>query len=334
LALKEQILAILEESDAPSSGSGIAARLGVSRTAVWKGVEALRADGYTIESATNRGYRLAGEQDILSRSRILSCLGQTRLPWQLEVAGEVDSTNTRLKELARRGAPDCTALTADRQTAGRGRMGRTFVSPKGGGVYLSLLLRPKIPVSRCTDLTVAAAVCTARAIQQTCGVSPQIKWVNDLMLEGKKLCGILTEAAVEVESGLADYVIVGIGVNARPVDTGGDAALAAIVTSLQQACGHPVLRNRLIAAMLREGDSDYAGMEGNQPSMWEEYGSRMFGTGRQVTLSTDPLKRPHLVLGVDDQARLLVADPEGRRLTLQSGEVSVLPLPPQAPQKK
>lgn len=260
--------------------------------------------------------------DILSTQAIAQHMASTRRPWQLQVVQQTDSTNTRLKELAKAGAAEGILLAADRQTAGRGRLGRSFLSPAGSGIYLSLLLRPDLPMARCTDLTVAAAVCTARALVQVCGLQTDIKWVNDLYVGGKKLCGILTEGAPD-KNGRADYVVVGIGLNVGRLDCGSDHLLASTVTSLEEELGHTVDRSKLIAAILCQFDRYYANMKENHPAVLAEYRRRMFLIGKEVSLSNDPEKLPCLVLDVDQNAGLVVRTPTGSTLTLQSGEVSI-----------
>ena len=258
--------------------------------------------------------------DILSPADIQAFLGGSCADWQIAVVTETDSTNTRLKEQAKQGAPEKLLLAAGCQTSGRGRLGRSFLSPTGG-IYLSLMVRPNIPLERCTDLTAAAAVCTARALEQVCGLQAGIKWVNDLYVEGKKLCGILTEGAA-LPNGMTDYAVVGIGLNVKKPDCGDDRQLASLVTGLEEQ-GCAVGRAQLIAAILTEFDRYYAHMEANHPQVLEEYRRRMFLTGKEVTLSTDPQKRPHTVVGVDARAGLMVRTPEGEVITLHSGEVSV-----------
>lgn len=258
--------------------------------------------------------------DILSSAEIIKYLDGSCADWQVEVLAETDSTNTRLKEGAKAGAPEKLLLAARRQTAGRGRLGRSFLSPEGG-IYLSLLVRPSILLEDCTNLTVAAAVCTVRALKQVCGLQADIKWVNDLYVDGKKLCGILTEGAA-LPNGMTDFAVVGIGLNLEKPDCGNDRQLAAVVTGLKEL-GCTVSRARLIAAILTEFDRYYAHMQANHPAVLEEYRQRMFLTGTEVTLSTDPQKRPYTVLGVDHRAGLVVRSPEGEEITLHSGEVSV-----------
>ena len=258
--------------------------------------------------------------DHFSSADIQAFAGGSCAGWQIEVVAETDSTNTRLKERAKAGAPEKLLLAAERQTAGRGRLGRSFLSPEGG-IYFSLLVRPNIPLEGCTDLTVAAAVCTARAVEKLCGLRLDIKWVNDLYADGKKLCGILTEGAA-LPNGMTDYAVVGIGLNLQKPNCGDDKELADLVTGLtEQGC--TVSRPHLIAAILAEFDRYYADMEESHPQVVEEYRRRMFLTGKEVTLSTDPQKRPHTVVGVDDRAGLLVRTPQGEVISLHSGEVSV-----------
>ena len=256
-------------------------------------------------------------QDILSSAAILEQLGPGF--WRPEVVEATDSTNTRLKERARLGEPGGLVLAADRQTAGRGRLGRSFASPGGTGIYFSMLLRPALPLERCTDFTPAAAVCTARAVEELCGIPVAVKWVNDLYCGGKKLCGILTEAA-PAPNGTADYVVVGIGLNLRAT---GHPELSQIATSVEEAGGRVPTRAGLIAAILREFGRYCADPLANYAAMAEDYRRRMFLTGREVTLSTDPLGRPHRVEGLDDRLRLVVRTPEGDLRTLSTGEVSV-----------
>ncbi len=260
--------------------------------------------------------------EVLSSASIKEHLGPTRLNWDIQTVAETDSTNTRLKELAKTGAAEGILLAADRQTAGRGRLGRSFLSPAGSGIYISLLVRPNIPLERSTDLTVAAAVCVARALENLCELQADIKWVNDLYVGEKKLCGILTEGAA-LANGKTDYAVVGIGLNMKKLDCGDDRELASLVTSLEEQ-GCSVSRARLIAAILAEFDRYYADMEANHPAVLAEYRRRMFLVGRKVTLSGDKQKQPYKVLGVDDQAGLLVQAPDQTVLSLQSGEVSIL----------
>ena len=209
---KEEVLSLLLTAGEPVSGEHICRQLGVTRAAVWKAIDQLRQEGYTIEAAPRRGYTLTARPDRLDTAQVRGYLAGH--PWQPLVTAveRVDSTNNACKRLAAEGAPDGTAVLTGMQTAGRGRRGRTFVSPPGG-LYFSLILRPHAQPEALMHLTAMVAVAAARAIERVSGVYPGIKWTNDLVLGKKKLCGILTEIGIEAESHEVDYAVVGIGIN-------------------------------------------------------------------------------------------------------------------------
>ena len=186
---RQDVLALLREQEgAFVSGEEISHRLGLSRAAIWKAVDALRREGYTVEARTGRGYRLLDAPDVLTEPEIRRFLGETaRVGRTLVCLAEVDSTNLRARQLAAEGAADGTVVVADRQTAGRGRLGRSFQSPGGQGIYLTALLRPDLPPERLSPVTAMAGVAVCRAVERLCGVSPGLKWPNDPVLDGKKL---------------------------------------------------------------------------------------------------------------------------------------------------
>ena len=188
---RQDVLALLREQEgAFVSGEEISHRLGLSRAAIWKAVDALRREGYTVEARTGRGYRLLDAPDVLTEPEIRRFLGETaRVGRTLVCLAEVDSTNLRARQLA-----------AEGQTASRGRLGRSFQSPGGQGIYLTALLRPDLPPERLSPVTAMAGVAVCRAVERLCGVSPGLKWPNDPVLDGKKLCGILTELSLEGET--------------------------------------------------------------------------------------------------------------------------------------
>ena len=188
--MKDRILELLRQESGYLSGQEMSTLLGVSRAAVWKAVEALRKEGYTIDSAPNRGYHLDAPTGRLSAREIAARLDGH--PWAelVQVLDSVDSTNNLAKTLAAQGAPAGTVIVADSQTGGRGRMGRSFVSPPGVGVYLSVILRPEAPPEELMHLTCAVAEVLCDGIEVASGLRPGIKWTNDLVLGGRKLCGI------------------------------------------------------------------------------------------------------------------------------------------------
>lgn len=230
--------------------------------------------------------------------------------------GTVESTNTLAKEMAREGAPHGTVILADHQTAGRGRMGRHFDSPAGQGIYMSLILRPACPPTALMHLTCAVAVGVCDAVEQTLGFRPQIKWINDLIVRGKKLAGILTELSVNPQTGLVDYAIVGVGLNCNqrefPPELQDIACSAAMVT------GKPVDREALTQGMIsRLLNMDLT----SKKEIMAQYGQDCLTLGRDVVLSADD--RPCRAVALDEDGGLIVEYPDGQRRTVNCGEVSI-----------
>lgn len=320
---KDAILEILwANADRSVSGEELAAALSLSRTAVWKAVEQLRADGYLIESAPRRGYRLLSKSDVLSAPGIekhLACPGL-----RLRYFGEIGSTNTALKELANRGEDAGLALIAGRQSAGRGRMGRSFYSPEDTGVYLSLLLRPGLPAAEAVQITACAAVAVAETLEELSRRPTQIKWVNDVYMDGKKVCGILTEASLDCESGQLSYAVVGVGVNALAPAGGFPEELRDIAGAVFAQREVPELRCRIAAGILSRLWR-YCGGETLQ-DCFEAYRSRSLVLGRELELLS-PGREPEAALALDlerDYAlRVRLAD--GTERSVRSGEVRVRP---------
>ena len=250
MTTKERILALLEENrGTPLSGEVLAEELGVSRTAVWKAIKDLQKAGHAIAAAQNRGYTLDTDSEVLSEQGVRLFLRNKSL--NLVVAQELESTNLTAKQMAAAGAPHGTLVVADSQTAGRGRRGRSFASPPGTGLYLSMVLRSALPMQSAVLVTSAAAVAVCRAVERAAGKRLDIKWVNDLFYRGKKCCGILTEAAADVETGGVDYLVVGIGLNLLPPEGGWPEELSEIAASIFTP-GEHVGRCRIAAAIADE----------------------------------------------------------------------------------
>ena len=319
--IKDEVLALLLQSgDGWLSGAALAKRLSVSRTAVWKAVEQLRAEGYEVESVTNKGYRLLPRGDLLSAQGVERYLKTPGL--RLQYVPSLPSTNTALKAMAAEGAPEGTVLIAGEQTAGRGRMGRSFYSPPDSGLYLSLLLRPQLPAAEAVRLTACAAVAVAEAVEELSGLETQIKWVNDVLIGGKKICGILTEGSLDVESGQLAWAVVGIGVNTA-VPTGDfPPELRETAGAVFGAARPPELRCRLAAGIL-DRLADYCARPAD-PAVFEAYRSRSLVPGREITIHT-PGREPEaaLALELDSDFGLLVRLADGSVRKLNSGEVSV-----------
>lgn len=323
---RKTILELLRNQEDFLSGQELSRRLGLSRAAVWKAVDALRREGYAIEARPGLGYRLTAVPDAMTEPEIRSFLGQTHCVGRsLRCFNELDSTNLRARQLAQEGAPDGTVVTADCQTAGRGRMDRSFQSPRGKGVYLTALLRPNLPPERLLPVTAMAGVAVCDAVEELCGVRPGLKWPNDPVLGGKKLCGILTELSLEGETGRVQYLVLGIGVNVG--QTAGDFTpeVAEMATSLSLALGHPVSRPALAAAELRALDRLYADLlAGNLAPYLAAYRRDCVNLGKTVQLiSPDGARETARALGIDDDFSLVVRTEAGEEKTVRSGEVSV-----------
>lgn len=322
MTTKEKLLALLEDSKGTFfSGEEIARTLQVSRAAVWKAVNALREDGYTIDAATNKGYRLSPDSDILSPQGIRRFLKPEYRDLDLTVLPTAPSTNALVREKANQGRPEGCVIVACEQTDGRGRYGRQFFSPVDSGVYLSLLLRPTAySPQQATCLTAAAAAAMCQAIEAVTGQQPGIKWVNDIFLHGKKVCGILTEAAVGLETGTLNYMVLGAGVNLYPPAEGFPEEIQSIAGSvLERSC--PEAKNRLVGEFLNRFWDFYARPECR--TYLEDYRARSLAIGRNVTVLSAGQKVSAYAYGIDDDFRLLVRYDSGKTEALSYGEIRI-----------
>lgn len=304
------------------SGGALARELGVSRTAIWKAIASLRKQGFPIASVSGEGYCLSTESDALSAAGITTELTTHSMARRLQVLSEVDSTNTYIKQFAAQ-MPDGFAVVADSQTAGRGRLGRSFLSPPGSGVYISILLHPQLPLERINMITVGAAVAMCEAIQETAGFTPDIKWVNDVLMHGKKLCGILTEAAVEAESGQLSYAVVGVGVNIRQPEGGMPEDLRDIAGCLEDFSPHPVRRNAFTASFFNHMESCYQCiLSGDTAALIDRYRAFIHFLGQPITVIGQDARSSAVAVGINQQGHLII-EQNGQRSTLFAGEISI-----------
>lgn len=321
LNVADGVLEMLRESRQAVSGEAIAQRLGVSRSGVWKAVEKLREDGYQIEAATNRGYLLVSEGGVLSAENIRRRLNVQGL--EIDLRPEVSSTNTVLKELAEKGAPEGLVLIAESQLKGKGRLGRSFFSPKGSGLYMSILLRPRMSAEESLAITTAAAVAVAEAVIAVTGRLAMIKWVNDVYLDGRKICGILTEAAVDFESRRLDHAVLGIGVNILEPSEGFPPDIAETAGALYKGRTAPEgVRTRLAAAILNRFFGFYRALP--QRRYMQTYKDLSLLTGLEIALRQGSDTWEGTVLGIDDEARLIVRLPSGEEKFFAAGEVAIV----------
>ena len=316
MSLKEELLRYLEEHrEAPVSGQLLAERLSVSRAAVWKAVKSLEEEGHRITAATNRGYQLEAASDVLTAQGVRCHLSPAYRDCAVLVERRVGSTNTQAKKLAADGAGGRTILLADEQTAGRGRMGRGFYSPARTGVYMSLLLRPETDSAQLPIITVAAAAAVCEAIEALTGLETQVKWVNDVLVGGRKVCGILTEAVSDFESGRTESVIVGIGVNVKTPPALFPAELREIAGSLLPAS---VSRNRLAAEIANRLFDYVADLPGR--AYLEPYRRRLMVLGKRVRFYREGAWQSGRAVGLDGDGCLEVETPSGAVL-LRAGEI-------------
>lgn len=320
--LRDQVLALLKAGDAPCSGEGMSRTLGVSRAAVWKAVEALRQEGYVISSAPHRGYRLEDSPDLLSPGELAGALAGRTVGAALLCLDTVDSTNNELKRRADT-APDGLAVLAQEQTGGRGRLGRSFVSPAGKGLYLSVLLRPQCVLADAGMLTAWTAVAVCRALERCCGVRAGIKWPNDIMLEGRKLCGILTELELEAETAALRHVIVGVGINVSQDAADFGPEVAPVAISLAQALGRAPRRSQLAAEVLSALDDLYRAFPAQKADYLARYRALCVTAGRAVRVLRPGQVRTGTAEAVTEDFALLVRWDNGEQEALSSGEVSV-----------
>ncbi len=301
------------------SGSNITEKLGVSRNAVSKAAAALVSDGYAISAKPKKGYRLDKENMMSSPY----CIEKHLLNKGIRVRFKrvTESTNNDLKRAAESGEEEGLLLVANEQTGGRGRIGRQFFSPPSTGLYMSLLLRPSLDFGDSPLITTCAAVAAAEAIEDISGKETTVKWVNDVMIGGRKVCGILTEASLDMERGAVEWAVLGIGVNLFPPENG-FGPLSSMAGSVIQSfdCGGE-LKDRLAAGICDRFFDYYRALP--EKRHLDEYRRRSTLTGRKVTVTTKDGNRDALVTGIDDDFRLCVRYPDGTEEALSSGEVRV-----------
>ncbi len=321
MPLKERVLAVLEENKGKSvSGSEIARSVGMTRSAVWKAVKMLREEGYSICAVTNKGYCLSEENDFLSEQSIIPGLRTKEIGRKIDVFKTIDSTNSFAKNLAQLGAVHGTTVISEVQTQGRGRMGRSFYSPLGMGIYMSVIIRPKLSVEHSLLITSCAAVAVAEAIEKTSGIDCKIKWVNDIYCGSKKLCGILTEASVDVEQGGLEYAIVGMGINVQNVTF--PKNVADIATSIKLETGETISRSIIAAEVLNCLEEKLSTI--TDKSFINEYRRRSNVIGKRIEVTQGETASTVVCTGIDEYGRLLVRTSTGEEKALSSGTVRLV----------
>ncbi len=335
MSTRGNVLKALEENKGKAvSGEELANRFNISRAAIWKAIQELRREGYRIEAITNKGYSLAPDSDVLSAEGILPHVTRPFMEDRIHVFQSVESTNLTAKKMALDGADAGTVVIAEEQTKGRGRMGRSFYSPSSSGIYMSFILRPRFDTAKSVLITTAASVAVCKAIEAVTGLECRIKWVNDVYYRDKKICGILTEAVTDFESGQIEHIVLGIGINFSTVFP---EELSGIAGSLYEEASSnteggkiPVSRNRLIAEVINQVLEINEKLESRD--FIPEYRKRSFVIGKEILIIPTGLQSKEANLSggiqatavdIDEDGGLMVRYADGTTATLNSGEISI-----------
>ncbi|WHY74975.1 biotin--[acetyl-CoA-carboxylase] ligase [Fictibacillus enclensis] len=304
------------------SGQQISDKLNCSRTAIWKHIEELRKEGYVIEAVPRKGYRIQSAPDRVTAAEINARLKTEVLGKDIMYEESVKSTQEIAQRLSQSGAYEGTLVVADEQTGGRGRLGRQWQSPKGTGVWMSLILRPDIPLQKAPQLTLLAAVGITKAISKVTGLRPEIKWPNDILVNGKKVVGILTE--LQAESDRVHAVIIGPGINVNVGSDDFNDELKDIATSLKIESGKEIKRAELISVILKEMEELYHDYLNNGFAlvklMWESYANSI---GRRIRVRTLNQQIEGIAKGITDDGILLLEDDEGNIHPIYSADIEI-----------
>jgi len=325
MTIDAQILAALRAAGTGAvSGAELAQQLHLSRAAVWARIHDLRALGYDIPASPHLGYRLLSTPDRLHADDLLSRLGQTRVVGRdIRVFQETTSTNDVVEKLARDGVKEGVVVFAEAQTKGRGRLGRRWLSPPGQGLWFSVLLRPNFEPQHATRLTVGAATAVVRALRSQTGLSPAVKWPNDILIGGKKLAGILTELSAELDR--VRYVVLGIGVDVNLSQSDFPPALRRLATSLRLELGRPCDRAELAVAILRELDVDYARVCGGEfEAVAVEWEACCATLGREVLIAVGDRQVRGWAESLDASGALLLRTQHGHLERIIGGDVTLV----------
>ena len=319
--MKSKILALLREREDYVSGQELCERFGVSRTAVWKAMGQLKKEGYRIEAVQNRGYRLAAETSVYGQHELESRMETRWAGHPVFYYESVDSTNQQAKRSAEAGCGQGTLIVADMQTAGRGRRGKAWSSPPGTNAYFTLILKPEYDPDCVSMVTLVMALAVAEGIRAACGVRAGIKWPNDIVAEGKKLCGMLTEMSMERD--YVHHVVVGAGINVRRQEFAPEIARTAV--SLEQLCGKKISRAQLIAHVMKAFEEYYGRFEQEHSlaGLLEQYNALLVSRDKEVCVLDPKGEYRGISRGVNAHGELLVELADGSVTEVYAGEVSV-----------
>ena len=319
--MKEEILKMLRETDGYISGQELCNKFGVSRTAIWKVMKQLKEAGYNIEAQQNKGYHIVSAPDVMDAAELKSIWKPKWVGCEILYFDSIDSTNTKAQELAEKGYPSGTLVVADKQIAGKGRRGRNWESPSGCGIFMTLMLKPDINPNNASMLTLVSALAVAKALADITGKDAKIKWPNDIVIDGRKVCGILTEMSAQFD--YINNIVIGIGINVN--NSSFPEEISATASSLRLLSGGKKYRRaEIIEKIMEYFEKNYSIFLETEDlsALVNEYDAMLVNMKRQVKV-LDP-KEPFegTAMGITKTGELIVDTWESRKL-VSSGEVSV-----------
>ena len=319
--LKTGVLKLLRNADAHVSGQEICEKFGVSRTAVWKVINSLKEEGYDIEAVQNKGYRITSYPDLVSESELESRLDTAWAGKKIFYYESIESTNTQGKRLAEAGEGHGTLVIADMQESGRGRRGREWISPPGTGIWMTLILKPSLHPRSASMLTLVMAVSVAKACREVTGLEAMIKWPNDIVVNGRKVCGILTEMSAEMDC--INHIVIGTGINVNMEQF--PEEISSIATSLRIEASGPVSRGMLIERVLKNFESDYQLFIAKEDlsGLVEEYNNMLINKEKEIKVLEPGNEYTGTTHGINERGELVVEKPDGSIENVFAGEVSV-----------
>lgn len=329
MSAKDDILSILEQNrEIPISGEALANRIGISRAAIWKAIHKLKEEGYQITATTNKGYCLTCNNDVISSQGIRPFLAPSNKEIPIFTYKTIDSTNHFAKKLSLDQAVHGTTVISEEQTAGRGRRGRVFYSPDGLGIYMSMILKLDMNVQDAILITTAASVAVSNAIERVTKTKTSIKWVNDLYKDNKKICGILTEAVNDFETGMIESIILGIGINFVQNEQGFPEDLQQVAGALYQNRPKGITRNQLCGAIINEILTTCNELP--QRNFLTTYRERSMVLGKDIYVITHGDKKTAHAIDIDNNGGLVVQFSNGKKTVLNTGEISIRLQPEQS----
>lgn len=319
--MKTKILSLLKEADSYLSGQELCNKFGVSRTAVWKAINQLKDEGYIIEAVQNRGYHLVEYPDLITYSEIKSVLTTKWAGLELYYFDTLDSTNTKAKQLAEEGAPHGTLVIANQQSGGKGRRGRTWESPANTGIWMTLILKPDMNPTHASMLTLVMALAVTKACNEITNAACSIKWPNDIVLNRKKICGILTEMSAEMD--YINHIVIGVGINAN-MDEFPDE-LEEKATSIKKENGEKINRAQLINKVMMHFEEEYGLFMKNKnlSLQLDNYNNLLVNKEKEVVVIEPSNEYNGIAHGINQSGELLVEKSDGQVIQVYAGEVSV-----------